>query len=330
VSGFAGTPDEALADLEARLRKAEAPVLHGLNKGIGHDAARGAFAKTGKSPDPALLALYTWRNGARGAGPEAELLRDARFMPLEEALKSRDFELRLAAENQDLPEFPAATFFDPEWFPILSTAAGNLYVVERMGAGRVLLVDREDSADREEIAPSLLEFIDGLWRGGADLAPAPVAGPIEKLVQDLVSSRPADRTRAAKELSRKRPAAAFAPLVSLLESDDGEARRQAALVLGLLNDRRAIPILIRCLARWSGKDVNSAWGGLIAIGDDGALGHLDQALKTGDRELRLDAIKGLVISRDPNAVAVLEPATRDPDPAVREAAAAAMRRLAAT
>jgi HEAT repeat protein len=254
-------------------------------------------------------------------------MEDARFMPLEEAVKSRDFELRLAAENEDLPEFPAARFFDPDWFPFLSTSAGNLYVVERFGAGRVLLVDREDIADREVLAGSLVDFIDRLASDGPDFQPPPLSDPVDLLVRDLESPSPAERNKAVRELTRKKPPSAFRPLVAMLESTDPEARKYAALLLGQIGDRRAIPILIRCIGRWSGKNVTNAYGGLMAIGPERPLDHLTNALATGDPELRRDAIKGLEISRDPGAAAAIEPATNDPDPAVREAAEAAMRRL---
>lgn len=320
-------PERALADLESRLRDAHAPVLRGLNKGMGEDSVRRALRGTGQSPDPALVALYTWHDGARGAGPEAELMDDARFMPLEEAIENRAFELRLAAENEDLPDNPAVAFFDPGWFPILRDSAGNLCVVERMGGGRVLAVDREDVDTREVLASSLIDFFDRIQHGRIDYEHPRLTKPADQLVRELASARSADRALATKELSRKRPAAAFEPLVSMLESDDREARRQAALVLGLLNDRRAVPILIRCLARWIGMDTNSAWGGLAAIGSEGAFGHLEEALKSGESELRVDAIKGLTISRDPRATGVISTAARDPDPAVREAAERALHQL---
>jgi hypothetical protein len=324
------TPEQALADLEARLRSADAPVLSGLNNGLSTDSAAKQLGRVTGNPDPALLALYTWRNGARGAGSEAELMDDARFLPLEEAVKRREFELRLAAENEDLPEFPAATFYDPGWFPILITGAGNLYVVERLGAGRVLLVDREDTADQEELGSSLVDFIDRLAREGRDYQPPPLSETVEVLVGNLKSDRPEDRVRAARELTRKKPPSAFEPLVAMLESEDAEARRYAALLLGQVGDRRAIPILVRCIGRWSGRDVTSAYGGLIAIGPESPLDHLVNVLATGDAELRRAAIKGLQISRDPGAAAAIRPATKDPDPDVRQAAELALRQLGGT
>jgi len=327
LSDSTRTPQRSLADLEARLRDIDSPALRGLNPGLGRNAAKQLLDRAVGSPDSALIALYAWRNGARGLGRDAELLPGVGFPPLEEAIRSRDFELRLAKDNEDLPEHPAATFFDPGWFPILADAVGNLYVVERLGAGRVLVVDREDTADREELAGSLVEFIDRIARDGRDYQPPPLTDMARALVRDLESDRPEDRARAVKELKRKKPASAFDPLVTMLESEDAEARRYAALLLGQLGDRRAIPILIRCIGRWSGKDVTSAYGGLIAIGPERPLDHLVKALKTGDPGLRRDAIKGLLISREPGAAAAIQPALQDPDTDVRKAAEAALAQL---
>jgi HEAT repeat protein len=256
------------------------------------------------------------------------LLPGARFPALEESIKSREFELRLAAENEALPEHPAAFFFDPGWFPILEEAGGILYVVENFGAGRVLVVDRQSPGNPEELAGALVPFIDGVARDGLRFRPAPLSDDAAALVSRLASKEPGVRMKASRELVRKRPASAFEPLVALLESNDDEVRREAALVLGELRDRRAIPILIRCIARWRGNDVASAWGGLAAIGKEGAFGHLEKALAEGDSELRMDAIKGLAVSRDARAVPALQAAASgDPDTPVREAAGQALRVL---
>jgi hypothetical protein len=322
------TPQRALADLEARLHKARAPVTSGLRPGLSPSEANDLFRSVSLSVDPALLALYIWRDGTSGSGSEAELLPGARFPALEESIKSREFELRLAAENEALPEHPAAFFFDPGWFPILEEAGGILYVVENFGAGRVLVVDRQSPGNPEELAGALVPFIDGVARDGLRFRPAPLSDDAAALVSRLASKEPGVRMKASRELVRKRPASAFEPLVALLESNDDEVRREAALVLGELRDRRAIPILIRCIARWRGNDVASAWGGLAAIGKEGAFGHLEKALAEGDSELRMDAIKGLAVSRDARAVPALQAAASgDPDTPVREAAGQALRVL---
>jgi HEAT repeat protein len=82
------------------------------------------------------------------------------------------------------------------------------------------------------------------------------------------------------------------------------------------------------MARWSGTDGTSAHAGLAAIGNAGALGHLERALTEGDPDLRIDSIQALVVTGDARAVPALQAAaSRDPDPHVRAAAAEALRVL---
>jgi hypothetical protein len=324
----------ALADLEARLRQAQASILGGLRPGLSQGDATKLIAGTGLKPDPGLVALYAWHNGAAGGGAQAELMDTARFMSLQEAIETRTFELGLAAQVEPFPDMPAAEIFDPGWFPILSDASGRIYVVEQVGAGRVLIVDRQQIGIQEELSLTLIGFIDSLAREALDFKPSPISADVTVLVRNLESKDDKKRVSAIQELTRKRPAAAFEPLVAMLESDQASARRDAALFLGLLHDRRAIPILIRCIARWSVrdaeglKDATSAFAGLRDVSKEGWLAHLEHALADGDVDLRMDAVKALVVSRDARAVPSLHAvAMHDPDAKVRAAAEHGLRTI---
>ena len=273
-----------------------------------------------------MIALYRWHDGAEGSGPPAELVPDGRFTSLDEALRSREFELSLAAKGASATGLPAAEFFDPAWFPILEDPSGNLYAVEQMGKGRVLFVDRTEAHGREVLATSLAAFINGI----ANPPPAVAPDAASALVAGLESPDPVVRLQSVRKLDRIRPAAAFEPLVAMLGSLDDEARRQAALLLGRLGDRRAVPHLIRCLAEWRGNEQVSAGAGLQAIGRKGAFGHLQYALEASDPVLRRQAAQGLVVLRDARAVPLLlATAATDPDLAVRATAAGALRDLGA-
>ena len=325
---------QALADLEARLRQAQASILAGLRPGLSQGDATKLIADAGLKPDPGLIALYTWHNGAEGGGAQAELMDAARFLSLQEAIETRTFELGLAAQVESLPDMPAAEIFDRGWFPILSDTSGRIYVVEQVGAGRVLIVDRQQIGIQEELSPTLIGFIDSLARDALDFKPSPISADVAILVRNLESKDGKKRVSAIQELTRKRPAGAFEPLVAMLESDQASARRNAALILGLLHDRRAIPILIRCIARWSVRDAEglndatSAFAGLRDVNQEGTLAHLEHALADGDVEVRLDAIKALVFSRDARAVPSLQTvAMHDPDAKVRAAAEQGLRTI---
>lgn len=259
--------DRALADLEARLEKANPAVLKSLRPGLDSARATALLRNLEPTPDAGLVSLYKWRNGG-----DVDLIRGARFYSLEEAIESRAFELRLAAEVESLPDLRAAEIFDPRWFPILEDAGGLLYVVENLGRGRALLFDRQHIGNPEELGASLVEFIDGIARDGADFKPPPLSAAAKVLVSRLESGEPGVRWSAVRELTRKRPAEAFEPLVAMLGSSDAHARGDAALLLGALGDPRAIPILAGCAKRWTGNEVTSARAALSQLAKLGSAG----------------------------------------------------------
>lgn len=322
-----------MAELDGRWRDTGAPVLRGLRPGLSRKEVARRFARVSLEPAGDLSAWFEWHDGAAGAGPEAEVMDDARFLSLEEALERRRFELDLAAENESPPNVTAAEIFDPAWFPLLSESSGRVYVVEGLGAGRVMIVDRESIGAHDEMSPSLIAFVDSLAREGLDFKPPPLTSEATTVVSRLESDKESERVNATNELTRKRPPDAFDALVAMLDSKLPQARRNAALILGILHDRRAVPILIRYMARWSrAGDVgaSSAWAGLRDVSDEGVLAHLERALTEGDSALRLDAIEGLTFTRDARAFVMLQAAkSHDADPIVRAAAAEALSRYSA-
>src|ERR1700756_883000 len=104
---------QVLAELEARLRRVKAPIVAGLRPGLSESETLQSFTNAGVNPDPGLVELYMWHNGAEGGGPLAELTDNARFVSLQEAIENRTFELGLATENEFLTDLPAAEIFDP-------------------------------------------------------------------------------------------------------------------------------------------------------------------------------------------------------------------------
>ena len=328
------TAKQALADLESRLRLVKAPILAGLRPGLTESHALRLFSSAGVRPDSGLVALYTWHNGAVGGGSQGELMDTARFLSLEEALESREFALRVVADSVLGTGTAAEEVFDPTWFPILSPAHAGLYVVEKLGAGRVVTYEFEQGGISEVLSASLIEFIDSLSRDGLDFKPPAPSADAAVLVARLASEDENERVNATRELTRKRPPAAFEPLVAMLESPNSQARRTAALILGLLHDRLAIPILIRCVATWSAeqgdsaRDAASALAGLRDVTDEGWLVHVERAIAEGDTQLRLDAITSLAFSRDARSVPSLQAAaSHDPNPIVRAAAERALTAL---
>ena len=256
MNGEPNTLERSLAELEARLRSVGAPVLAGLKPGAEPTRVRKLLSAAGIDPDPGLVALYSWHDGAdERAG---DLLLGARFPSVKEAIESWRFELQLAKENEFLPEFPAASFFDPGWFPILADIGGLLYVVERSGAGRVLLVDRTNPTNPEELAPSLISFVDGIAHDGLDFKPQPLSADAAILVAKLESSDSNESWSAARELTRKKPQEAFEPIVAMLRNKSRQARIYAALILGELGNIAAIAPLQEVLNTEADSGVQTA------------------------------------------------------------------------
>ena len=179
------------------------------------------------------MSIYTWHDG--GA---ADLFPAARLLSLDEAIAARNLELQLASELAAPPELAPSSIFDPAWFPIMQNPGGLLYVVDDSGSGRVLFVEREDPGNPEEVSPGLTALLNAIAVDGPGLYPAPLSADAATLVARLESEEPRARWNAVRELSRKRPKEAFAPLVAMLDSSSAEARRDAALLLGALGDPR--------------------------------------------------------------------------------------------
>ncbi len=249
-----------LAELEARLRRYNPAALAHARGGLGATVVRKRFAAAGLVPAAVVVSLYEWRDGSDG-----DLFPGARLLSLDEAIAARELELQLARELEMPPRLPAEVIFDSGWFPIMQNPGGLLYVVEDVGRGRVLFVERDDPGNPEDVSASLSTFLDAIGQDGPGLSPAPLSADVAALVSRLESGLPRVRWNAVRELTRKRPREAFGPLVAMLDSADENARRDSALLLGSLGDRRAVPILTRRLTSWTGKDATAAEAGLSRL-----------------------------------------------------------------
>jgi len=343
---------KALAALEAELRRVNAPVLAALRPGLGADSIRRLTQELPFRLPGEVAALYEWHDGSSGDGPAEELFPSGRFPSLQRAVEAYFFEVRLAREVTSGTGLDPDSSYAADWFPIFVTAGGDRYVATQAGSGPVRLLDRVDWSSQVEEAASFANFLEQLverYQKGAYVA-GPVrtvvvnesvlaqlrrgqrgdqAGP-EALLAQLQGDDPDLQNHAVQEITRLRYPELVSPLIGLLTSPDSILRRRAALLLGAIGDRRAIPHLVRALAEWKGDDLASAWGGLQPIGGEGAIGHLEAVLRDGDSELRVLAAQALGNTEDATAVPALQAARHDADARVQAAADAALRRLGAT
>ena len=199
------------------------------------------------------------------------------------------------------------------------------------------------SATRHLLAVVLLGVAAALagCRGGSD-------GGTDALIERLGSSRQTTREDAAGELARDPHPAAADALIEALKDESWLVRERAAEALGKLGDRRAVGSLRALLederqdVRWSAAKALAAIGGI-------AIEPLLSALQSDDEETRRNAaaaldtiegmgavspllheMKGAGFTEDPVAAATAEAlieGLKDPDPAMRCAAAERLARL---
>ncbi len=114
-------------------------------------------------------------------------------------------------------------------------------------------------------------------------------------------------------------------LIKALKAEEMGTRWNAALLLGEIGDKSAVPALIEC----AGKDDNPrvrrrAIEALGKLGDKSAIPVLTAALQDGDRFVRRDAARALGQLGDKTAVPALSALLKDPEGFVRRDAARAL------
>jgi HEAT repeat protein len=107
---------------------------------------------------------------------------------------------------------------------------------------------------------------------------------------------------------------------------DARTRRYLALVLGLLDDRQAVPALRRGLADSDPDTVKNCLWALARLGDTGSSLTMIELTHHDDASVRLMALYALGVTEtvDPQTRAVLAAALNDPDELVKWNAAFAL------
>ncbi|GAB18347.1 hypothetical protein GOEFS_052_00200 [Gordonia effusa NBRC 100432] len=118
------------------------------------------------------------------------------------------------------------------------------------------------------------------------------------------------------------------PLIGELNSPKSQARSQALHTLSKIGDRRAWPAVSALVHDTDDEVARSAWRAAVALvpsGYEAALAHdMASELGRGDREMALSLSRALVALGDA-AVAALDTAASDADPAVSAHAVATQR-----
>lgn len=188
----------------------------------------------------------------------------------------------------------------------------------RLEALRILLAEGDQDA-----ATRLVREADiGAQADARVLAAAGDERGVRALLASLEPGGGSPSLEALKALGRSRHPLAFAPLSKAIGNREPAVRQAAAHALGLLGDRRAIPLLRQVLDDQSGSVRGEAAGALLTLGDASGLEMVNQLASSETPEGRLAAAQYLSSRPDANWLAIVRPlltATTPPD--VRLAAA---------
>ncbi|MAC26813.1 MAG: hypothetical protein CMH59_10095, partial [Myxococcales bacterium] len=255
-----------------------------------------------------LVELYdslatTWIQQARGHGEEAEAARE---------------ELARLGTRAIKPLLEALADSDPTQQRIAIDVLGHLG--NENAAGPLLAAAESQEAPLELRARAL--------SGAGAVAPSSMAPRFAAL-----AAGPERRLRdvAAWSLARMGGARALAALRDLAGQGDPAVRAYAALGLGRAEDRRSLDRLEQLLREDRSPQVRAAAAWAIGrLGDEAQVPALVTALRAGGVVSRAAALAIGAIGRrggeDPRALQALGEALFDADPALRTAAAAALRR----
>lgn len=150
---------------------------------------------------------------------------------------------------------------------------------------------------------------------------------IQQLITELGSKDQEQQLEAARKLSTVGSQAVEPLIDALVNNKNRDVRKNAAVVLGMIKDARALDALVKCLkdrdgiVRWS-----SAWS-LGEIGDVGAIDGLVDALKDSYSTTRHRAAEALGKIGSDRAISHLFPLLRDSNKEVRDAAKAAIAKI---
>jgi eukaryotic-like serine/threonine-protein kinase len=188
--------------------------------------------------------------------------------------------------------------------------------------------------DQESIKDLLSALSDGDWwvRARATDALARIGGPrVIDAVLGLINDKDESVRRSAVEiLNTTKDERAVQHLIVATTDGDWWVRERSADALGEIGDMRAVPALIKMLAG-DPRSIPAAARGLAKLAGKDAVQHLRPLLDHKDKQVRIEVMAALAEIADPAAadtlISRIARETTSPDPAVSEAATAAVQKL---
>ena len=208
-------------------------------------------------------------------------------------------------EKSRLATLGVQLFVIPLAVLLFCVALGGLFVwltAERRGLDDYLNALRASSGERRsQQAQFLLNYIQDSkrWQGIFDFT-AQISADREKFL--------AENPRALTEISQ---------IFEESRGQDPKTRRYLALVLGLLGDPEALPVLRNGLSDPDPETVKNCLWALGRIGDEDSALRVVELSQHSEQPVRLMAVYVLGTLRNPQARAVLRASVNDPDELVQ-------------
>lgn len=148
------------------------------------------------------------------------------------------------------------------------------------------------------------------------------------LVEALTNPDRGVRRFAANILGKRKTVQALRPLMICLLDEDWQVRKCAASALGNINDVRSADALISAM---NDENIWVRYASAIAVGRIGvekARPALIKSLRRDTGPVRIAAVEGLFMVKDPGLVSLLAPLAKDPDDDLRKVVAETLGRIA--
>ena len=279
-----------------------APAIPRLSEALAsaHPEVRMQVADVlGETRNPASLPALT--SAARGefftvrarAASAIAKIGDLQTLPLLIALlKDKEKIVRMAAA------YAVVKFKDPRWLIPLS----DVVLEDQQIEVRQSVASAMAESKKPQVIPYLIEALkDSFWWYERENVMAPLIEAIASFGADAVE-----------------------PLIQALKHPEGAVRKNAASILGMIRDPRAVEPLGMALYDFH---VDVGEQAATALGQFGAasLEIFDEAMRASESSIRIHALTGLGLVQDPRAIELIAYGLHDPDRHVQKRAIFALK-----
>ncbi|MBI5933571.1 MAG: HEAT repeat domain-containing protein [Chloroflexi bacterium] len=280
-----------------------APAIPRLSQALAsaHPEVRMHVADVlGETRNPASLPALT--SAARGEFFTVRARAAAALAKIGDA-QSLSLLIQLLKDKENIVRMAAASavvkFQDPRWLVPLS----DVLLEDPQIEVRQVVASAMSESRNPQTIPYLIEALQDSfwWYERQDNAAAPLTEALASFSADAVE-----------------------PLIQALRHPEGAVRKNAASILGMIRDPRAIEPLGMALYDFH-VDVGEQAASALGLFGAASLEIFDEALRASESSIRIHALTGLGLVRDPRAIELIAYGLRDPDRQVQKHAIFALK-----